>query len=149
MGQQIHRFLSAVFGAAEEINGAHRCPTYLFRWSVLSARWFNVYLHHFVSDDWSLDLHDHPRRFVSVGLRGWYVESTPDGDRVFSAPWIRTFPATHIHRISVPSKSCWTLCIVIKPSSREWGFWHEGKFFPWRRYVAGADGIADKMKACE
>jgi hypothetical protein len=142
-------WLNKVFGQAEEINGDTRCPTYLYRWTLFARKGkFAIYLHHFVNDDWSRDLHDHPKRFISIGLWGWYIETTPAGDKTYSAPWIRTFPATHIHRLSVPSKNCWTLVIVLRPV-REWGFWHLGKFIPWRRYVEGEDGIADKMKACD
>lgn len=143
------RILDRIFGIAEEINGGHRCPTYLYRWTIF--KWsgkFSVYLHHFVGDDWSLDLHDHPKRFISIGLWGWYLEETPLGTKKYRAPWIRSFPATHIHRLTVPSKNCWTMVTVLKPV-REWGFWHEGRFMPWRRYVEGEDGVADKMKACE
>lgn len=143
----------------EEINGGGRCPTYLYRWSLLRVPWFKVYLHHFVGDDWSLDLHDHPKRFISIGLWGWYREFTPDISsevpkiRDYHAPWIRSFAATHIHRIATPGPgnvgngSCWTLVIVLK-TVREWGFWHSGVFMHWRDYVRGKDGIADKMKGC-
>ena len=146
------KILDWIFGKCEEINGAERCPTYLYRWTVMSTRWLKVYLHHFTGDDWSLDLHDHPKRFISVGLWGWYVEETPghfyNRQRVYSAPWIRTFPAEHRHRISVPSKNCWTLAIVGR-ASREWGFWDGDRFMNWRSYVYGADAErANKMKAC-
>lgn len=148
------RILSRLFGAPEEINGAERCPTYLYRWVVCTTRWFKVYIHHFVGDDWSLDLHDHPKRFISIGLKGWYFETTrgPEGSgtrtSMFSAPWIRSFPAEHIHRIAVPSKDCWTLVIVLK-TTREWGFWHDGSFIPWRTYVKPGNKTADEMKACQ
>lgn len=133
----------------EEINGGGRCPTYLHRWTILKWRGkFSIYLHHFVGDDWSLDLHDHPKRFISIGLWGWYLEHTPNGVKRYSAPWLRTFPATHIHRLTVPSKNCWTLVTVGKPV-REWGFWHLGKFIPWRNYVDGQDDIADKQISCK
>jgi hypothetical protein len=150
--------LNRIFGKAEEINGRERCPTYLYRWTILQWRGhFSAYLHHFVGDDWSRDLHDHPKRFISIGLYGWYVEQTPCPfnetcdcqKKTYRAPWIRSFAATHIHRLIVPSKNCWTLVIVLKPV-REWGFWHLGQFIPWRSYVDGEDAaIADKMKACD
>lgn len=154
------RLLDRLFGQAEEINGRHRCETYLYRWILLSTRWFKAYLHHFIGEDWSRDLHDHPKRFISIGIWGSYVEYTPIGRtdwsnengqiviaRVFRAPWIRSFPATHIHRLS--AKNCWTIVIVLK-TEREWGFWHAGRFIHWRSYVDGADSsIADKMKACD
>lgn len=148
------KILSKLFGQVEEINGRERCPTYLFRWTLLKRKNWSVYLHHFVGDDWSLDLHDHPKRFISVGLWGWYYEFTPCPDSLagcehgkrFNAPWIRSFPAEHIHRLEVPSKNCWTLVIVLK-ATRSWGFWHRGRFIGWREYVGSE--IADKMKACE
>lgn len=63
----------------EEINGADRCPTYLYRWTLAKVKkWgWGVYLHHFVGDDWSLDLHDHPKRFISIGLKGQYFRDHP------------------------------------------------------------------------
>src|SRR5580698_4386516 len=122
--QMLAKILNRVFGQAEEINGRERCPTYLYRWTMLSRKGkFSVYLHHFVGDDWSLDLHDHPKRFISIGLWGWYLEETLNTDPVYEgtktcigypctchgadlarpatkskeyrAPWIRTFPASH------------------------------------------------------
>ena len=147
----LHGILNRIF-PAEEINGHERCPTYLFRWTLLKRPDWSVYLHHFVGDDWSRDLHDHPKRFISIGLWGWYIEHRPSGDhevqRIYHAPWFRSFPATHIHRITTPTKNCWTLVVVLK-REREWGFWHGKRFIPWKRYVEGEGGIADKMKACE
>jgi hypothetical protein len=143
----------------EQINGGERCPTYLYRWTLLSIpKRLGVYVHHFVGDDWSRDLHDHPKRFVSIGLAGQYVEETPDPasldpeakrERVFRAPWIRTFPADHIHRVRMIGRgTCWTLVLVFRPV-REWGFWHLGEWIQWREYVKGSrKSIADMMKNC-
>jgi len=153
--------LNRLFGTPEEINGHNRCETYLYRWIVWSTRWFKIYLHHFVADDWSRDLHDHPKRFISIGIKGSYWEDVPTPlrgydrmavsgwySRYYCAPWIRSFPATHIHRLRVPYKDTWTLVIVLK-TIREWGFWHDGRFIPWRDYVTGKDsGLADRMKDC-
>jgi hypothetical protein len=145
--------LDRLFGKPEEING-ERCPTYLYRWTILKWRGRGIYLHHFVNDDWSLDLHDHPKRFISIGLRGRYVEITPDPTKtkMFKAPWIRSFPAEHIHRIRMVHswlggiEDCWTLVIALKATS-QWGFWHLGKFISWREYIKSE--TADQMKACE
>ena len=155
----MYKLLTRLLGNAEEMSGGGRCPTYLYRWVICRLFGCAAYVHHFVGDAWSLDLHDHPKRFISIGLNGWYLEATPcqscdDKDththtKAFQAPWVRTFAASHIHRISVPSKNCWTLVIVLRPV-REWGFVHEGRWIPWRSYVKGTDQhIADKMKACD
>ncbi len=156
------KLFTKLFGEPEEINGGNRCPTYLYRWFLMRTRWFKVYLHHFVADDWSLDLHDHPKRFISFGLKGRYEEITPDfGNEVrstkaqtFKAPWLRSFPAEHVHRLRMIRRmdgtleDCWTLVIVLR-GTREWGFWHLGRFIHWKSYVRGADShIADKMTAC-
>jgi hypothetical protein len=145
------RMLDRLFGKAEEINGRERCPTYLYRWTLIKRKKWSLYLHRFVGDDWSLDLHDHPKRFISMGLWGKYREErqTDSGIawEVFSAPWLRTFPAEHRHRLSlIDGKSCWTLVLVLR-AVRQWGFWHEGKFIQWREYVDSE--TADQMKACD
>jgi hypothetical protein len=156
----MHQLLNRIFGLAEEINGGHRCPTYMYRWTIAATRWGKLYVHKFVGDDWSFDLHDHPKRFVSIGVCGRYWEATEkDGIRkvqMFVAPWWRSFPAEHRHRIFLspgypnepPPKPCWTL-VWVGLTEREWGFWHEGSWMPWRDYVNGKDGVADKMKACD
>lgn len=144
----MNRLLDRIFGKAEEINGAGRCPTYLWRWILFSTRWFKVYLHKFTGGDWSRDLHDHPKKFISVGLWGSYLEETVEGFKRYRAPWIRTFPAEHRHRLSTPWGICWTLVIVLK-TVRAWGFWHKGRWIPFDQYVHGSDSkIADSMKDC-
>jgi hypothetical protein len=171
---RIEGWLTRLF-KLEEINGHGRCPTYLYRWTLFQPKWgkgFGVYVHKFVDDDWSFDLHDHPKRFISIGLKGAYIEETPrtppawnkfqdelrvtlfTNRQLFTAPWVRSFPAHHIHRLALVRMAlgkklpCWTLVIVLT-HVREWGFWHAGSFIPWRTYVRTEGGPADEMKACE
>lgn len=217
------RFVDVVLDSIfrrEEMDGCGRCPTYLVRWTLLKWGDRGIYLHHFVGDDWSRDLHDHPKRFISIGLWGAYVEETPgpelegrwevvtgrdremvhvrwslpnaDGvflwvrhypntgwgqvacegqaqdfnrigrvpaewgrwtpapappvQRTWRAPWLRTFPATHIHRIGlVDGRPAWSLVIVLK-TVRPWGFWNRGQWIPWRQYVDSE--LATQRKAC-
>ena len=130
----------------EEINGANTCPTYLYRWTLLRLFGCGLYLHHFVGDDWSLDLHDHPKRFISIGLWGRYIEESGGRETLWKAPWARSFPAVHAHRLRmVDGGQCWTLVIVLR-NSRPWGFWHQGAWVPWRQYVGSAD--AARRKSC-
>lgn len=151
------RWRDRVF-AREEMDGDGRCATYLVRWTLMMLPGRRgVYLHHFVGDDWSLDFHDHPKRFISVGLWGRYIEVTPGApagsvypkaniEREYRAPWVRTFPATHVHRIRlVDGRPAWTLVIVLK-TVRPWGFWHEHRWVPWRTYVGSE--AATKMRSC-
>jgi hypothetical protein len=152
---RLSRILTWCFGSPEEINGNERCPTYVYRWRIIGGSTRHgsktgraIYIHHFVGDDWSLDLHDHPKRFISIGLKGSYLETTPAGQRWYRAPWIRTFPPTHAHRIQTPSCSCWTLLVTLR-AVREWGFWNGGRWIPWKNYVAGESShLADTRKSC-
>jgi len=120
---------------------------------VTAEAWLQISrdLHKFVGDDWSLDPHDHPKRFWSIGLRGWYDEHTYNGyhqiRQRFHAPWLRTFPAEHIHRLTgpTPERPCWTLVIVGR-TVRRWGFWNRGTWLPWRTYVDSDN--AKEMKSC-
>jgi hypothetical protein len=152
----VHNVMDRLFGAAEEINGADRCATYMYRWTILRTRWGKLYVHRFVGDDWSRDLHDHPKRFLSVGLWGryretfWCAQCEAKHSRKYTAPWVRTFPAEHRHRLSlIDAKPCWTLIWVGNPE-RMWGFWHDGRFIHWEDYVKGSESaLADKMKACD
>jgi hypothetical protein len=117
----------------DEIDGHGLCPAYLVRWTMSLGPW-KVYLHHFLGDDWTPDHHDHPHRFWSIGLWGRYDEETPAGTRQWRAPWVRTFPAEHRHRIR-NANGAWTLCIVGRPE-RQWGFWLDGtRWLHWREYV--------------
>ena len=141
----LHRVLSRFF-VHEGIDGAGATEEYLHRWELFRlGRFAAVYLHHFVGDDWSRDVHDHPKRFVSIGLAGKYVEETAkDGivtvSRLYEAPWIRTFPATHRHRLRLPAgHTCWTL-VIVGPAVREWGFYEGATWVPWREYVGRHGG---------
>jgi hypothetical protein len=147
----VERLLAGI--TPEEINGGKRCPTYLYRWELCSflGGATRVYLHKFVGDDWSLDLHDHPKRFYSIGLSGRYVEHGEPGTRPreYSAPWFRSFPAEHRHRLTgpTPDRPCWTLVVVGRPV-RPWGFWHAGSFIPWRDYVSPGSAEAAASLSC-
>lgn len=141
----IKKFINRVF-RLEEINGHELCPTYMYRWTLLKFGSYGIYVHHFVADDWSRDMHDHPKRFISIGFKGRYIEETPSGTKEYKAPWIRSFPADHIHRISLhPGEDCWTLVMVLK-NVRKWGFWNSGKWIPWRVYVGSE--TANQRKSC-
>ncbi len=128
----------------EKIDGDGRCAIYLHRWTLAKTRWFTAYLHHFVGSDWARDPHDHPKRFVSIGLWGEYDEEDHSNlqrpiVRRFKAPWLRSWPASYRHRISMtPRGSAWTICIVGEPV-REWGFWYKSqRWIKWDDYLESA-----------
>ena len=138
----------------ETMSGSGQCPVYLERWTILQALGCGIYLHHFLGDDWAIDPHDHPRRFISIGLKGWNLEDVyrnPATDpaasisgstqlletKRYHAPWVRSFPAHHLHRVrAAQCGDVWTLVIVL-PKSRGWGFVQDGKWISFREYVYG------------
>lgn len=144
----VARLLSRLL-PCEEINGGGRCPTYLYRWRVFRWRGRALYVHRFVGEDWSRDLHDHPKHFVTLMVAGGYVETTAAGDREYRAPWLRSFRPDHAHRVAVrPGDECWTL-VLVSGAVRPWGFWHGGTWILWSDYVRGwASGIADRVAVC-
>lgn len=158
----VRRLLSLVF-RHEFLTGHGRCD-YLHRWTLLRLPGGRaLYLHCFVGSDWSRDMHDHPRAFTSVGLRGAYVEETPPRPELqlrplvpgavrpsvmvetFRAPWFRRFPPHHIHRIQLVTETVWTL-VCVGPRERDWGFYPDGRFVPFEDYVDSAR--ADEAKIC-
>ena len=156
----LQRVIDRIF-AFENIGSAEGCP-YLHRWRLLAfGRERRVYLHRFVGSDWSRDPHDHPKQFISIGLWGSYIEMTPSPvwlfikddvfahmhSHVYEAPWVRRFPATHIHRIILPAGgTCWTL-VCTGRETKPWGFFlPTGTWVEWTRYIRS--GRPQEAKDC-
>ena len=77
--------------------------------------------------------------FVDVDGRGYTVTE-------FVAPWVRSFPAEHIHRLALGRhRDAWTL-VLVGWTVRMWGFWNGGVWYPWKTYL-GTD-YADDRKDC-
>lgn len=156
MSSRAHRFFTALFGEPEAINGNGAVTDYLYRWTIAKPGEWRLYLHHFVGPDWARDLHDHPKRFWSLGLKGGYVERVPifppawhpcralEGPapdttrtrlRRHRAPWLRSWRPHHIHRIErILTGSCWTL-VLVGPTEAEWGFYTRAGWVRADRYV--------------
>lgn len=95
-----------------------------------------VRIHHIQSADLHRDLHDHPWWFVSVVLRGWYVEELMLEKPMFFSAWVtktyvkfrktgsiavRTTRDKHTV-VNVPYRGVWTLFIT-GPWRQVWGFY--------------------------
>lgn len=104
---------------------------YLIRYSLFSCRFFAVKLHHIlVSDDDCL--HDHPWSFLSILLRGAYLEESTNDARLYQAPAILFRKAEWKHRLVI-GKPVWSFVITFK-KVREWGFWTKVGFVPWYKF---------------
>lgn len=120
---------------------------YLLRWYLLPRNpWLNLYLHKFLRDDDDRALHDHPWWFISLMLRGSYIELTESpggGEHTQTVRWSPSVVfrrAVHRHRVVLGRDAagqpvpCWTL-VVTGPNSRVWGFWCPKGFVPWDQFV--------------
>lgn len=104
---------------------------YMDRWYILHfPRLFSIRIHHICSPDLDVWPHDHPWWFLSVILRGGYVEhvTTPRNFTLgYGSRHIRRFnfkSNTDLHKIvsfDRPGKGAWTL-VITGPEKREWGF---------------------------
>lgn len=44
------------------------------RWRIIETRWFNIYIHYIAKSDEDKHLHSHPWNFISIPLKGGYVQ---------------------------------------------------------------------------
>lgn len=120
-----------------ELIGPEECPM-MRRW-VLVTPLGSVRLHHFLRPDHDRHPHDHPWWFVTLILKGGYLDrSILDGEPVIdrlTAGSIRFRPALHRHWVE--THDSWSL-VVTGRIRRQWGFWESGVFAPvadyFRRY---------------
>lgn len=92
---------------------------YLIRWNLFGCKWFSVKLHKILLSD-DACLHDHPWTFISLILRGGYVEETFSGKRLYGPGSILYRPAWWAHRLEIFQPAI-TLVITFK-KQRQWGF---------------------------
>lgn len=128
----------------------------LLDWKTRNGTRWSIAFHHFHRGDEDPHAHDHPFDFWSLILWGGYEEHIRTGgfwsNRVFQFPmagqdWVDQWTviirrplswayrwAEVQHRVTLRSKTCWTLCIK-RQNCREWGFWRDDEFVPWRKYI--------------
>lgn len=138
--------------------------SYMSRWILTLPFGFNVRLHHIREADADPELHDHPFWFVSLVLRGWYVEEQPatggdwtnretgrhhatplpGGSRAFTtrrAGSIAYRPASVMHRICIISPGgVWTLVFARRVNGDEWGFWTRTGWVHWKQFHSAKQG---------
>lgn len=114
--------LTRVFPTALKMNG-DGVPE-VRRWKVFGVGYLPfvdkapaIYIHKFMADD-TRPHHDHACWFLSVGLKGRYLEHVFSGTEVpklveWSAPWVRVWHK-RTHRITMyPNEVCWTIAFAL------------------------------------
>lgn len=114
----------------------HPDHTYLTRLRIVQTPWCALYLHRMDTPDSRPTLHDHPWNFVSIILRGGYIERrldpiTRDVDERHVVRHVNRLRAEDVHSIRellrVPT---WTLLFVGR-RRRTWGYLEPSR--GWRR----------------
>lgn len=119
---------------------------YLARLRIIQTPWFGVYIHDIYEPDADRDPHNHPWSFISIVLRGHYVERLHPRPAGFShheyieQRW-RRFSAHRMgrrsaHRIIEAAPGLKTL-ILVGPRRSSWGFFTPSRFVPWQEYEKG------------
>lgn len=98
---------------------------YVQRWVVVVFG-FAIRLHHWIASDDQRHFHDHPWWFITLVLKGGYIDISPDGQDRLTAGSIRYRPAEHRHTVLVDKGGCWSL-LLTGPQVRHWGFYVPGR----------------------
>lgn len=103
---------------------------YLWRLRILVTPWFSIFLHRIYRPDNQRELHDHPWTFLSIILRGWYIENVPNPNWSPRIPYVgrdvKVFNwklAEGRHSIRWLSRSPVWMLVFTGRRRRKWGFW--------------------------
>lgn len=106
---------------------------YITRLHLIKTPWFAVMVHFMNAPDPEPHPHDHPVTFLSLIIKGSYIEERNGRDRH------RTFwnfiraSEKDVHRIVTVERGTMTLCLV-GPKTREWGFHTPDGWVYWKTY---------------
>ena len=105
---------------------------YITRLHVIKTPWWAICVHWLNAPDPEPYMHDHPVSFLSIILRGGYVERRNDGPH--ARTWFNFIRASDQHTIQYVSRGgCVTLCFM-GPKTREWGFRTPTGWVFWKDY---------------
>lgn len=91
------------------------------RYVVFKSRLLNVYLHQLSCPNPHPHCHDHPWSFVTVLLKGGYLELIGTSDFVRRPGQVLYRRAEHLHSVTTPYGTSWSL-VFTGPRGRDWGF---------------------------
>lgn len=111
---------------------------YITRLHVLKTPWFAICLHWLNKPDPEPFLHDHPVSFLSIILRGGYIEKRLIGEgpaELMSHTMLNLVTAHEDDRHTIVEVMPNTLTLALMgPKTREWGFHSENGWILWKDY---------------
>ncbi len=105
--------------------------TYLYRRIIFRSPFGSLMFHKIYLTDNDC-LHDHPWGFMSIILKGGYVEHTKTGSKLYGVGSILLRKPEFAHRLEVWQPT-WTL-VFTTPKKRTWGFWTPKGWIRWIYY---------------
>ena len=140
----LNKLIRKITGRSDIVDNG---TTYMKRWRFIHTKAFGVRIHKIERSDQDRELHDHPFSFVSIILKGGYIEETVDGRKTFYGPGSILFrSADTLHRLdlvkTVPGVNgtetpAWTF-VIRGPERRQWGFLTPAGWIPaylWHKHV--------------
>lgn len=131
---------------------AHGSRWALWRWKVIEDSYIRrlhlihtpvggIMLHFYDGPDKARDLHNHPASFLSIVLRGWYVEQVAAVHPAAISSWYQTirwwnFKRANFrdaHRI-VQVAPCTVTLVFYGKNRHTWGFFTKDGWINWRDY---------------
>lgn len=102
--------------------------THFKRWEIIKTPFFSIWLHGIYKKDEDSHLHNHPWDFISIILKGSYIEQTENGFNEMSFGKVNIRSGSKFHKIyKLKTPSIYTLFFATKVK-REWGYNLDGKF---------------------
>ena len=105
---------------------------YLERW-IADFRLFSLRIHRWHGSDDQRHYHDHEWSFLTIVLRGAYLDISPAGEQLMKAGTFAFRKAEHKHKVLLVKKPTWTF-LITGPKTRGFGFWVNGVFRKRNRY---------------
>ena len=109
---------------------------YLTRWRIIQTPWFGMYLHLIWRADNDRHLHNHPWNFMSIILRGGYLELTEIGNRRWRPGSMHRMGANHFHAIKSLDREPTVTLVFVGKKKQDWGYKTDRGFTPQAQYHA-------------
>jgi hypothetical protein len=100
--------------------GLQECP-YLYRWTIIFFG-YSIRIHHWIKSDDKRYFHDHSCDLISIVIKGYYYNVTPNGKFKTKLFVPRYMKATDKHYLDIPKQGAWTIILCSRPYHK-WGFY--------------------------
>lgn len=124
---------------------------YMGRYALFESKYLSARVHHIATEDHDDVPHDHPWNFISIVLRGGYVERLGLLDEAAIARRegsIAHRKAKDAHRITYVAPDTWTLFIYGR-FQHDWGFYTPEGWVQWRTFLDSGKSTMSKENNSE